>query len=119
MEVINKLKLIIIGAIVLLYSLFFFYTKISHSPSPLFCIDEYSQLSRTYYFDPLIKGDLSNRLWDVSGVDPDPKRTTYLYGALLYPKYISFALKNETNMISYLINNNYSNFLGKKPLRYQ
>lgn len=115
MEVINKHKRIIIGAIILFCSLFFFYVKISQSPSSLFCIDEYSWLSRTYYFDLLLKGDLSNRLWDVSGMDPDPKLTTYLYGALIYPKYVSFApKKNETNMISYLINNNYFNFFINK-----
>lgn len=69
--------------------------------------DEYAWIGRSYYFDFLIKGDIHNFHWQSYYAVNQPKLAEYLYGALLYPKFLSQKEYYDNDYIKFLIDNNF------------
>jgi len=89
--------------------LFGIYNNIA-SKIPISYWDEMIWVGRSYFFDYYIKGDFNDRVWRSYQSYDQPKLAEYMYGAWLYPRYLSDKSKEKDlsfDYTKYLISRGY------------
>lgn len=85
--------------------------------------DEYPRIGESYFFELFIKRDFSNPLWfSYYGYD-QPKLISYIFGAILFPEYLSYSREKENyDFVKFLIDHNfyraqgfYQNYISNNP----
>jgi len=84
--------------------------------------DEGGWLGRGYFFELLMKGDISNPLWDTPLAFNQPKLTEYMYGAAIYPAYLKYKKnlgKKNIDYAQFFIDKNFFQVNGDKYEKYK
>jgi hypothetical protein len=66
--------------------------------------DEMVWVGRGFYLDVFLKGDVFNPLWRTEKIDGDPRLSSYLFGAWIYPRYLHERTQGST-MLDYMAQN--------------
>lgn len=91
----------VILSILLFFSFFFYYASIIDK-FPTYYYDEYLWVGRGYFFDLLVNKKWEHPLWESYYSFDQPKLAEYLYGAVLYQKYLKEKAKKKNCFYSYL-----------------
>ncbi|MCM8787962.1 MAG: hypothetical protein NC935_07945 [Candidatus Omnitrophica bacterium] len=109
------MKNILISILIFIF-FFIFYSK-EYKKIPIRYWDEHGWIGRGYYFDLYLKRDFKNDLWNNYYSYNQPKLAEYLYGFVLYPKYLSYKkeekLKNY-DFAKFLIDHNFYKISSKE-----
>lgn len=116
------IKKLIFPLLIFCFSLYF-YSQIYKS-IPIRYWDEYYWVARSYYFELFIKKDFDNELWFTTESYDQPKLAEYIYGLVLYPKFIDYKRKiklndNNYDLAKFLIDNNFYSIESKKYENYK
>lgn len=101
------IKFVIVPAIIFL-AFFIAYSAYSRS-IPVSYWDEVLWVGRSSLFEPFIKGDFKNNIWQTAESYDQPKLAEFAYGAWLYPDYLKTknTVDDQYKYVEYLVDNGF------------
>ena len=87
---------------------------------PLRYWDEQAWIGRSYFFDLFVNKDIDNPLWSTYYSYNQPKLAEYMYGLVLYPRYLRYKnIYPNSDYITFLIDNNFFEVNTNKYIAYK
>jgi len=110
-------KILSLVSIILFFLLFYLlYIK----NIPIRYDDEAHWIGRSYFFELFLKRDFNNKLWQSEFAYDQMMLQSYIYGILLYPKYLILKTKNKSiDLGKFLIEHNFYFISGKSYINYK
>ncbi len=109
------------GLIITSLFLFFLFFYMWYIPFiPIRYYDEALWLGQSYFAELFLKRDFNNKLWQSYYSYEQPKLQEYLYGLLIYPKYLEAKKKDRNlDLAKFLISNNFYSIEGRDYFNYK